>query len=126
MMPISAVPSPRNRVSQPHQAGAALRGATNSQLRMMPYRPALIMAPESRAEMWLGAAGWASGSQTCMGAMPALAPKPSRDSTNRTEASGTTGPSLRARVAKAVSPAFCQSRPKKASSSTAPRWAATR
>ena len=122
-MPISAVPSPRNRVSQPHQAGAALRGATNSQLRMMPYRPALIMAPESRAEMWLGAAAC---SQTCMGAMPALAPKPSRDSTNRTEASGTTGPSLRARVAKAVSPEFCQSRPKKASSSTAPRWAATR
>ena len=28
--------------------------------------------------MWLGAAGWACGSQMCSGRMPALEPKPAR------------------------------------------------
>ena len=40
--------------------------------------PILIITPESRAEMWLGAAGWACGSQMCSGRMPALEPKPAR------------------------------------------------
>ena len=40
--------------------------------------PILIITPESRAEMWLGAAGWACGSQMCSGRTPALEPKPAR------------------------------------------------
>jgi hypothetical protein len=38
--------------------------------------PALTIAPLSTAEAGVGAAGWASGSQTCSGTSPALMPKP--------------------------------------------------
>ena len=43
--------------------------------------PNLSMTPDMSAETWLGAAGWARGSQTCNGIMPALAPKPRNAST---------------------------------------------
>ncbi len=43
----------------------------------MPYAPALIMTPESRALAGAGATGCARGSHTCTGTMPALTPKPS-------------------------------------------------
>ena len=98
-------------------------------LRISPYSPALIMAPDSRAETWLGAAGWASGSQTCRGASPALAPKPSTASRN--SAVMTPGPAARRAApsrsaSSAVTPELCQSRPKKAIRATAPKCAATR
>jgi len=35
------------------------------------------MTPLISADTWLGAAGWASGSQTCNGTMPAFEPAPS-------------------------------------------------
>ena len=38
------------------------------------------MTPLISAETWLGAAGWASGSQTCSGTRPALEPAPSSTS----------------------------------------------
>ena len=34
------------------------------------------MTPLISAETWLGAAGWASGSQTCSGTRPAFEPAP--------------------------------------------------
>ena len=36
------------------------------------------MTPLISAETWLGAAGWASGSQTCSGTIPAFDPAPIR------------------------------------------------
>jgi len=34
------------------------------------------MTPDINAEIWEGATGWASGSQTCRGTIPAFKPKP--------------------------------------------------
>ena len=46
------------------------------------------MAPLISAETWLGAAGWASGSQACSGTSPAFEPAPiSVSSTTSTAAS---------------------------------------
>ena len=36
----------------------------------------LVITPLISAETWLGAAGWASGSQTCSGISPAFEPAP--------------------------------------------------
>ena len=38
------------------------------------------MTPLISAETWLGAAGWASGNQTCSGTIPAFDPAPIRAS----------------------------------------------
>ena len=46
--------------------------------------PVLIITPLITAETCEGAAGWASGSQTCMGMKPALVPKPTRARRKRT------------------------------------------
>ena len=43
---------------------------------MSPYSATLIITPDINAEMWLGATGWARGSQACNGINPALVPKP--------------------------------------------------
>ena len=43
--------------------------------------PVLMSTPDMSAEMLLGAAGCASGSQTWSGMMPALTPKPTKKST---------------------------------------------
>ena len=45
-------------------------------MRTKPYTATLVMTPLMRAETWLGAAGWASGSHTCNGTRPALEPVP--------------------------------------------------
>ena len=47
-------------------------------MRIRPYTATLVITPLISAETWLGAAGWASGSQTCSGTMPAFDPAPSR------------------------------------------------
>ena len=47
--------------------------------------PSLIITPDMSAETWLGAAGCASGSQTCSGTPPAFAPKPSASSAHASE-----------------------------------------
>ena len=44
------------------------------------------MTPLISADTGEGAAGWASGSQTCSGSTPALAPKPNTASRKPTEA----------------------------------------
>ena len=49
--------------------------------------PTLIIAPDINAETWLGAAGCASGSQTCAGTIPAFDPNPISASTNTSDAS---------------------------------------
>ena len=49
-----------------------------------------VMTPLISAETWLGAAGWASGSQACSGTRPAFDPAPSRTST-RTSVRSTDG-----------------------------------
>lgn len=46
----------------------------------------LSITPLISAETGEGAAGWASGSQTCSGRMPALAPKPKSESPKAQEA----------------------------------------
>ena len=38
--------------------------------------PTLSITPDMSAEMWLGATGWARGSQTWKGITPALVPQP--------------------------------------------------
>ena len=49
------------------------------------------MTPLMSAETWLGAAGWASGSQTCSGTRPALEPAPISASTRTTAATAAAG-----------------------------------
>ena len=44
------------------------------------------MAPLISAETWLGAAGWASGSQACSGTSPAFEPAPISVSTTTSAA----------------------------------------
>ena len=72
---------PIKRTNIPHQEGNGLK-KSNMNLRM-PYIPVLIITPDIRAEMWLGAAGCASGSQICKGTIPALVPKPSKINKNK-------------------------------------------
>jgi hypothetical protein len=51
------------------------------------------MAPLIRAETWLGAAGWASGSQACSGTSPAFEPAPiSVSTTTSTDANSDSRP----------------------------------
>ncbi len=43
---------------------------------MIPYTPSFTIAALITAETWLGASGWARGSQTWSGTSPALVAKP--------------------------------------------------
>ena len=45
-------------------------------MRTKPYTATLVITPLISAETWLGAAGCASGSQTCSGTTPAFEPAP--------------------------------------------------
>ena len=45
-------------------------------IRMKPYTATLVITPLINADTWLGAAGCASGSQTCNGTSPAFEPAP--------------------------------------------------
>ena len=56
----------------------------------------LSMTPLINADTGDGAAGWASGSHTCSGRMPALAPKPNTANRNPIEAQN--GPRFWARI----------------------------
>ena len=56
-------------------------------MRTNPYTATLVITPLIRAETWLGAAGWASGSQTCSGTRPAFEPAPTSASASTTAAS---------------------------------------
>ena len=41
--------------------------------------PVLIITPDMSAETWMGATGWARGSQTWSGIRPALVPNPTSE-----------------------------------------------
>ena len=45
--------------------------------------PVLMSTPDINAEMLVGAAGWASGSQTWSGTIPAFTPNPRKKHANR-------------------------------------------
>ena len=64
--------------------------------------PVLIITPDISAETWLGAAGCASGSQTCSGTNPALVPKPTSASTNSAPARAARARRRRRTMRKAV------------------------
>jgi hypothetical protein len=51
----------------------------------------LVITPLISAETWLGAAGWASGSQMCSGTRPALEPAPMSASRNTRPAAKASG-----------------------------------
>ena len=63
---------PITRMLHHHVAGPNRSKTT----RTKPYTATLVITPLIRAETWLGAAGWASGSHTCNGTSPALDPVP--------------------------------------------------
>ncbi len=91
----------------------------------MPYSAVLSMTPLISAETGDGAAGCASGSQTCSGTRPALAPKPSSARQNAIVAhSGSR------RAARMASNVKCQlppcSTPKQSRMAIAPKWAISR
>ena len=56
-----------------HHAGVPSR---SNAMRTKPYTATLVITPLISADTWLGAAGWASGSQICSGTRPALEPAP--------------------------------------------------
>src|SRR5688500_625083 len=52
----------------------------NAQILKRPYTPAVMSTADIKAEMLLGAAGCASGSQMCNGMAPAFTPNPKKKS----------------------------------------------
>ncbi len=118
--PYSAVPSPSPSVSKPHHHGPTRNRSRLT--RSSPYTPTLSIRPLIIAETGEGAAGWASGSQTCSGTRPALAPNPNKASTKATLAQA--GASVAPRIAANV---ICQlppcSTPKHSRMPRAPTWA---
>ena len=79
-MPSTAETRPANRTNSPHQAGPPPN--TSNTMRSSPYTAVFSITADISAEIWLGAAGCARGSQMCKGTMPALAPKPTSSITN--------------------------------------------
>ncbi|SAL87776.1 hypothetical protein AWB68_08534 [Caballeronia choica] len=78
--PNSAVKSPSISMSTPHHA--TCRCSRSNTVRSTPYKPAFRTKPLIRADTGDGAAGCASGSQTCSGKIPAFVPKPNSASRN--------------------------------------------
>ena len=64
------------------------------------------MTPDMSAETWLGAAGWASGSQTCSGMTPAFPanPSPRRTKTALRDAPDSAGAAVPVLESRAASP----------------------
>ncbi len=77
------------------------------------------------AETWLGAAGCASGSQTCSGTRPAFVPNPTRASAKSSEAGSPTPPAV-ANASKRRDPATLPSARKSAKIAAVPRCEAMR
>ena len=75
-----------------HQTGAPSRSNT---MRTKPYTATLVMTPLIKAETWLGAAGCATGSQTCSGTSPAFEPAPTSASASTTPAMEADGAAAR-------------------------------
>ena len=66
--------------------------------------PVLIITPDINAETWLGAAGCASGNQTCNGMKPALVPNPITASRNKTPANPWVWMPCAAQTVKSIEP----------------------
>ncbi|EKD34071.1 MAG: hypothetical protein ACD_75C02481G0003 [uncultured bacterium] len=64
--------------------------ASSVYILRIPYIPILIITPDMIAEIWLGAAGWAWGSQIWMGTTPAFEPKP-RNARKKTSSLASSG-----------------------------------
>ncbi len=83
--PTRIVAAPRRvRTSSQERIG----GSISKKTRISQKSPTLIITPERRAEIGEGAAGWASGSQVCIGAIPAFTPRPSRKRTKKPQIAG--------------------------------------
>jgi hypothetical protein len=85
----------------------------------------LVITPLISAETWLGAAGCASGSQTCSGTTPAFDPAPRRARPSTSAPIVADGPEARI-SANEYPPSGPASRPKHSSSASAPKPAITR
>ena len=73
--PRNIVTSPRTNTTVPN---VRLSKRTVVPVMRIPKMPTFVRIPDSRADAGDGATGWAFGSHTCTGNMPALAPKPKR------------------------------------------------
>jgi len=68
--------------------------------------PRLTITAESSAETFVGATGWASGSQLLTGTRPALTPNPAKESRNTAHRTPGGRPAAAARIAvKSIDPA---------------------
>ena len=84
--------------------------------------PVLIITPLITADTCEGAAGWASGSQTCIGMKPAFVPKPITASRNSTPLGAGAAESR----SKSSDPAFWPNSRNIANEKAVPRCMATR
>ena len=83
-MPYSAEARPTTSSVIDHHRGPS--GSSRQPTRSTPYTPVLTMAALITAETWLGASGWARGSQTWTGTAPALVRNPATRSSQATVA----------------------------------------
>ena len=88
--------------------------------------PTLIITPDMRADTWLGATGWASGSHTCIGTMPAFEPKPTAARRKQVDARCGAAVIAAGMASKSIVPARSPRRKKRAKRKRVPRWVATR
>jgi len=84
MTAISTERMPKTSSSRRRWAAPA-EGAVRLKTRKMASIAQLSSTPESRAQIGEGAWLWASGSQVCIGASPALVPKPTNTSRKAAE-----------------------------------------
>src|ERR1700674_5385413 len=73
-MPSRPVTAPTARTAYPAHQGPPPRKSKTK--RTNPYTAVFNMTPDMRADTGLGAMGWARGSQTWRGIIPALVPNP--------------------------------------------------
>ena len=93
----------------------------------MPITPALTITPLSTADAGMGAAGWASGSQTCSGTRPIFSPNPATSRASVRPGQGEAGsPATTSRIARVSPGATAASRAKAISRQISPTTASTR
>ena len=83
-MPYSAEARPITSRTIAHHGGPP--GSRRQLTRSTPYTPVFTIAALITAETWLGASGWARGSQTWTGTTPALVRNPATSSNQATVA----------------------------------------
>src|SRR5690606_32756622 len=94
--------------------------------RTMPYTPMFTIAALISADTWLGASGWARGSHTCRGTMPALEANPAKVARNTALRTAGDRPSAASRITANDSPWDAAANPASpAKTATKPRWVMT-